>query len=82
MYAYIQLSFIIFFNKNFFLVQHMFNFLVETFSFFSNDVFEKSNKQIFSCGNCTINKKDIQPKCLIFSHNVVVFMDLREGLML
>ena len=46
----------------------MFNFLLEAFTFFINDVFEKSNEQIFLTETGKLTKK-IQPKCLIFSRD-------------
>ena len=37
----------------------MFYFQLKTFAFIINDVFEKSNEQIFSFRNCKINEKKI-----------------------
>ena len=58
MYAYIQLSFTIFLNKIifYFLVQHMRHFLLETFAFINNDVFEKSNEFSTETAKLTKNK--------------------------
>ena len=57
----IQLSFTIFLNKTvfYFLVQRMFHFLLETFSFIINDVFDKSNERTFLYRNCKVNEKKL-----------------------
>ena len=37
----------------------LFYFLLKTFSFIIDDVFEKSKERIFSFGNCKVNEKKI-----------------------
>ena len=43
----------------YFLVRHMFYFLPETFALNIMTLFEKSNEQIFSYGNCKLRKKKL-----------------------
>ena len=70
----IQLSCTIFLNETvfYFLVQHMFHFLLESFAFIINDVFDKSNEQTFSYRHCKVNEKKFsQSVSFLFSRDLL-----------